>query len=171
MRKASKVVLVASVVTCAAIIVASFCQPLPTSWLFRFLGRRIESKRVRIFCKTDHEALLKACRELSAQMPKGGREARVYKMGVFSGRSLPRPIRALRPREVIVNEDGTVKLSMFSGWHPFGVWASPEGYEGQRPEGAQRKLLDGLWYYDDDYRHYGHALDRAIDALVQTHCK
>ncbi|MDI6449234.1 hypothetical protein [Anaerobaca lacustris] len=116
MRKVSKVVLIASVATCAAIIVAAFRLPMPASWLFHFLNWRIESKQVRIFCRTDHEALLKACRELSAQMPKGGREARVYPMGVFSGRSLPRPIRALRPREVIVNEDGTVDISMFSGW-------------------------------------------------------
>ncbi len=171
MRKASKVVLVASAMIFAAIVVASFRLPIPTSWLFRFLSWRIESKQVRIFCRTDHEALLKACRELSAQMPKGGREARVYEVGVFSGRSLPRPIRTLRPREVMVNPDGTVRLSMFSGWHPFGVWASPEGYEGQRPQVAQRKLLDGLWYYDDDYRHYPDAVDRAIDALIQAHGK
>lgn len=153
----------------AAIVVASFCLPIPTPWLFRFLNWRIESKQVRIFCRSDHEALLKACRELSVQMPKGGREARVYEVGVFSERSLPRPIRALRQREVIVNDDGTVRLSMFGGWHPFGVWASPEGYEGQRPQEVQRKLLDGLWYYDDDYRHHPDTVDRAIDALIQAH--
>ncbi len=167
MRKSNTVVLTAVAVAFAAIVVAAFCLPVPTSWLFRFLQWHIEGKRVRIFCETDHEALLKACRELSAQMPKGGREARVYEVGVFSGRSLPRPIRALRPREVIVNEDGTVTLSMFSGWHPFGVWASPEGYEGQRPQEAQRKLIEGLWYYDEDYRWAPDQLDKWIDAQIE----
>ncbi len=111
--------------------IAATQVPISSAWMFRFMSWQIKRGRVRIFCKTDHEALLKACREFSKRAGVGKHESRVYEMGIFSGLSLPRPIRALRPREVMVCNDGTVHISMYSGWHPFGVWACPEGYGGR----------------------------------------
>ena len=151
--------------------IAATQVPIPSAWMFRFMGWQIERGRVRIFCKSDHEALLRACRDLSKRADVGRHETRVYEVGIFSRLSLPRPIRALRPREVIVSGDGIVRISMFSGWHPFGVWACPEGYEGRRPDKAKRKLLEGLWYYDEDYNYSPERLDKQIDALIDEHQK
>lgn len=170
MSKSPKLVraiaIVVTVVACAAMWV-----PINPAWVGGFMAWQINRGRMRIFCETDHEVLLKACRELSQRAGVGRHETRVYEMGLFSGRSLPRPIRALRPREVIVSGDGTVDISMYSGWHPFGVWACPEGYEGKKPDDAGRKLVDGLWYYDEDYKFSPDGLDKQIDVLIEEHKK
>jgi hypothetical protein len=71
----------------------------------------------------------------------------------------------------MVCANGTVHISMYTGWYPFGVWACPEGYEGQRPDDAGRKLLDGLWYCDDEYKYSTTNLDKRIDALIEEHKK
>ena len=151
--------------------IAATQVPIPPAWMFGFMSGQIERGRVRIFCKSDHEALLQACRDLSQRADVGRHETRVYEVGIFSGLSLPGPIRALRPREVIVSKNGIVRISMYSGWHPFGVWACPEGYVGHRPDKAKRKLLEGLWYYDEDYNYSPEGLDKHIDALIEEHKK
>lgn len=168
MRKTRKIATTIGIVIAIALVAATQV-PINPAWVGSLISWQIKRGRVRIFCQTDHEVLLNACRELSKRAGVGKHEARVYRMGFFSGRSLPRPIRALRPREVIVDGDGTVRLSMYSGWHPFGVWASPEGYEGRRPDKAKRKLLEGLWYYDEDYKYSPDRLDRWIDAQIEKH--
>lgn len=167
------VIMIALVITPAAVGAAWFLLANPDS-AGRFMKWQVERGQVRLFCEADHKALSEACRELSRRVASGELEAGSYQVGWFPERTascFPKPILALRPREVILSEDGTVDLSMYTGWRPFGVWACPEGYEGQRPDDARRRLLDGLWYYDNEYTHYGDAVDRAINALIETHSK
>jgi len=60
-------------------------------------------------------------------------------------------------------------LEMMGGLDHFGVYAYPEDYKPPPHAGFElgdKKLIDGLWYYDDGYRgnpEYG----KRIEALLQ----
>ena len=131
--------------------------------------------RPKLLCETDHRALLAACRELSSQVTSGKLEANYYRVR-FRAHSevsrFPEPIRALRPRLVTITDSGIVRVEMNTKWRSLGVYAYPEGYEQRFPNSqyGDRKLLDGLWYYDDEYRidpNYG----REIDAILRDYGK
>ncbi len=65
----------------------------------------------------------------------------------------PEPIPSLRPNHVTIDE-GRLKIEMmYMGWSSLGVFAYREGYPEYPPpaKNGDRKLLDGLWYYDDGY--------------------
>ena len=68
----------------------------------------------------------------------------------------PRPILDLRPNHVYINYNGRVILEMLGGMNHAGVYAYPEDYE-KPPHAAEelghKKLLDGLWYYDDGFQY------------------
>jgi hypothetical protein len=128
-------------------------------------------RQVRLLSKTDHQALLAACRELSRKTLSRERKVPGGSVCFGPGSSspdIPQPIRDLRPRQIIIDDDGEVTLSMDNKWWPFGVRAYPEGFEDRYADFkyGDRKLIEGLWYYDHGYD--GHPeYDKQIDTLLR----
>lgn len=61
---------------------------------------------------------------------------------------------------------------MNTKWRSFGLFAYPDGCEQRFSEfrGGDRKLLEGLWYYDDEHR-IDPNYDREVDAILKEHGK
>jgi hypothetical protein len=114
---------------------------------------------VKLLYKTDHQALLAACRELSKKVTDGNMANGPYELRSGSDRwitGIPQPLLDLRPNNVYINYNGRVIVEMLGGLDHFGVYAYPEDYK--RPPHASdelghKKLLEGLWYYDDGYQY------------------
>ena len=129
--------------------------------------------REQLLCRTDHKALLAACQELSARVADGKLETNVYMFGFWPDaevRQFPQAIRALRPAFVTLGSDGTVRIEMNDKWWSLGVRAYPQGYEKRFPtyRFGDHKLLDDLWYYDDNYLHDPNYA-REIEAILKEH--
>jgi len=127
--------------------------------------------RVQLLYRTDHQALLEACRELSTRVGK-----RELKPGMYRIRAardpivsrFPRIIVDLAPSYVVVDEDGRITVEMLGGTDHFGVKAYPRNY--RKPAFADftygdKELCDGLWYYDDGYKELGADYEKRIEAL------
>ena len=133
-----------------------------------------QSRRALLLCKTDHQVLLKAGREILRQLPEdylntgGDRFAGV--MHLPKEIQIPKAIRDIRPRGIFVDYDGYLMLEMHGGMDHFGVQIYPEDYE--KPDRyfkyGDRELLPGLWYYDDGYLH-NPEYDKRIDELIAEH--
>jgi len=131
-------------------------------WIIRDL-RRMEAHRPVLLYETDHQALLEACRELSRQVDEGKLEPGMYGLGLNPTRDpkmrqFPQLILDLAPVRVDIEKDGQVVLIM-SSIVMYGVCAFPEDYEGSVDElykyGDEAwgiELIDGLWYYDEDFQ-------------------
>ena len=130
-------------------------------------------RRVRLLYETDHEALLKAGREILSNGP----DPRKYRpfgpihidgFPVPRGVPIPRVIRKLRPHAVLINFNGYLVLHMREGIENYGVKVYPEGFKtpGDPFRYGHRELLPGLWYYDYRYRH-DPQYNKRIDALMQ----
>ena len=127
--------------------------------------------RVKLLYKTDHQALLVACRELSKKVTDGNMANGRYELRSGSDRwikGIPRPILDLRPSYAYINYNGRVILEMAGGLDHFGVYAYPEDYE-KPPHASEelghKKLLEGLWYYDDGYLVQPEDYEKRIEAL------
>ena len=134
-----------------------------------------QQRRVLLLYHTDHEALLKAGREILRQGPKDPMNYRprgpIHILGfpVPRGVRIPKVVRKLRPHATLINFDGYVVLQMEEGIMGFGVKIYPEGYK--KPPNryygyGNRELLPGLWYYDDKYGQipgYGKKIDEVIE--------
>ena len=153
----------------------SFVLPVAYSpWTplaFFVMGHQAKRMRVRLLCKTDHQALLEACREVLRRGDlKPGPRHRVRDAQRRPEVSrLPQPILDLGPSYVRIDDiDGYMTLEMHGGMDHFGVYAYPEDY--QKPfrnfEYRDRKLIEGLWYYDDGYLH-NPEYDKRVEALIQ----
>ncbi len=139
-----------------------------------------QRRRVLLLCKTDHQALLNAGREILSQVPQDRLNPwsdgirHVGEIGVPKSVEIPQAIRELKPRGCLVSLDGYLTLEMHGGMDHFGVRIYPEDYrEPKEPHGyfkyGDRKLLPGLWYYDEGY-HYGpEEYDKRIDDLIEEH--
>lgn len=123
---------------------------LVTGW---YAGRM----QVRLLCKTDHRALLQACRELSRRASIGELRTGRYRVGFFRRSPVvsgfPQPILDLRPTSVYIDPTGRVMVEMLGGLGHFGVYAYPADFNERWPnfEYRNRELIPGLWYYDDGY--------------------
>jgi len=131
------------------------------------MRRETEQARSRLLCETDHQVLLEGCRKASKELGPG-----VYTWDLLSADEVgrfPEVIRALQPQFVTVEKNGTVRIEMATKWHPLGVYAYPEGYSERHPQHryGNRRLVEGLWYYDDGYRPDPAAYDRVIDAILR----
>jgi len=141
------------------------------------ISQKAERSRVQLLCKTDHQDLLKACRELSIQVAAGDLSPGHY--GIRDGRrsleisSFPKQILKLRPNHVYINKDGRVVLTFAYGrLGRFGVQAYPKDYKNYKESvikleyGGHRELIHGLWYYDNGYVD-NPEYDKKIEALLQ----
>jgi len=164
-----------------AMVIVTLIGVLVLPWrgpLFRILWLRAihqaQQLRVRLLCKTDHQALLKAGREILRQVPKDRLnpqpDGSMY-LGDFAvpkGVRIPQAIRNLRPRGFIVSYDGYLTVEMHGGMDHFGVKIYPDDFREPRRnfKYRDRELLPGLWYYDDGYLH-NPEYDKRIDELIQ----
>ena len=136
--------------------------------------RRLQDARIRVLCKTDYQALLRACRELSQRADKG--ELKHKKYFVYAPpdpevSTFPQPILDLKPSTVTIEATGRVTIAVVGGLAGhFGVFAYPEGFETSYPhfKCGDRKLIDGLWYYDDKYDD-NPGYDKKVDALIKRY--
>ena len=131
-------------------------------------------RRVRLLYETDHEALLRAGRQIldNGPDPKKYRPFGPIHIDGFPvprGVPIPRIIRRLRPHAVLMNFNGYLVLHMTEGIENYGVKIYPEGFkpQGDRFRYGHRQLLAGLWYYDHRYRR-DPAYNKTIDRILQT---
>lgn len=174
--KKAQVIVIALVcaIVASAVVTSRFVpwQDLMARAFMRGMFIYVQRKRVRLLCETDHKALLEACRELSKQKAAGKLKRQLYR--ILSGPDpevvlFPKAIRKLRPNTIFIGYDGWVKLEMMGGLESFGVKAYPEDYE-KPPSAAtlgDKKLIDGLWYYDEDYTRGNLEYQKRIDALIE----
>ncbi len=122
--------------TLAISLFISLALPLPRSLLLRagmfLLVHHVERGQIRLLCKTDPQALLEACRELSKGVEAGDLTRDTY---YFRSRKrareisqFPKIILDLSPRYVSIDKDGRVVLQLGGGFANFGVFAYPEDY-------------------------------------------
>lgn len=170
LKKIVIVVTIAVAVFLALYILYHILLPLYIRGFVFIAAKDAQNKRVRLLCKTDHQALLEACRELSGRCDKGELKPGRYYIGYDQdpkASSFPQPILNLKPSYVFIDNDGWVKLEMIGGLGHFGVSAYPEDYKmPSYSEYGDKELIPGLWYYDDGYR--GHPeYEKRIKALMQ----
>jgi len=110
-----------------------------------------KGRQVVLLYKTDHQDLLRACRELSARCKAGDLKPGQYNVlwnPAPEAKSFPKAILAIPPSHVIIDKDGWVMVAIIGGMAHCGVVVYPEG--NQKGLG-DKELVPGLWYYDDGY--------------------
>jgi len=123
-----------------------------------YFGPDTKEMRERLLYETDHQVLLEACRELSRQVAREDLNPGTYYIRTHldpEASRFPQPILDLAPNYVYIDEgySGRVMLEMLGGLGHFGVQAYPEDYKlPSYSKYGDKKLIDGLWYYDDGYR-------------------
>jgi len=134
-------------------------------------GKKTKERHVRLLCDTDYQALLEGCRELSRMRSAGELKKSEYMVRnnpEAETLRFPRVILGLEPTYVDIDSEGRVIVELCGGLHHFGVYGYPDGYE--KPifnfKYGDRKLIDGLWYYEDDYKG-NPELQKRIEALIQ----
>ena len=120
----------------------------------------------QVLCKTDHQALLEACRAVSKQVLTENPEIDDYMIVPDSVLSKYPVIRDIGAPQVLVNGIGRVTIAMGSTmWH-FGIYAYPEGVNPSPSSYGHKELIPGLWYYDVRYDRY-EDYDEDIERLLQ----
>jgi hypothetical protein len=137
----------------------------------REVEKDARQRRMRLLCEIDHRALLDACREISKQFVKGDLKKSTYRIrknADLETVKFPQVVLDLEPTHISIYEDGRVMVEMLGGLHHLGVYAYPEDYKYKEPlsDYGDKKLIDGLWYYDDGY-HEEKLYYKKIDALLQ----
>lgn len=126
--------------------------------------------RVRLLYKTDHQALLDACRELSHGVRSSSLKPGMYPIRSNPNQEIvqfPQVVLGLMPAYVDLHRDGMVIVAMMGGVSHFGVVFYPDDYEMSSPQArplGHKQIIDGLWYYDDGYDEVSDWQQR-IDAL------
>jgi len=187
MKASKKMVLgitvVVVVLACLASLVFWRSGYLPQRWrerIFLVLWEQgitdTQRRRVLLLCNTDHQALLNAGREILSRVPKDrlnprpGGPRTLGEFGVPEGVQIPQAIRDLKCG-CLISYDGYLTLEMHGGMTHFGVRIYPEDYE--KPDRyfkyGDRKLLPGLWYYDEGYIYGPEEYDKRIDELIEEH--
>lgn len=133
------------------------------------IGDQADRGREHLFYQTDYGELLAGCRELSRRVAEGSLEPKQYQVFFFdsdpdpNALTFPQVILDLRPSFVRVDVDGVVDVELLPGPEYFGVFAYPEGQK----EWGGVKLIDGLWYYDSDYRAEYPKYMKKIDRMIE----
>jgi len=125
-------------------------------WAIRDLNS-MEARRPVLLYQTDHRALLEACRELSRQVAGGELRHGEYRVHGHhpdpETRQFPQLILDLDPLRAEIESNGVVNL-MMSPVVLYGVYALPENHEDPPAYPWRTELIDGLWYYDEGFRHH-----------------
>jgi hypothetical protein len=130
---------------------------------------RAEHGRDHLFCETNYEELLAACRDLSKRAAAGELKGKQYFVHLGNRDpetlSFPQVILDLEPSFVIIDTTnrGMVWIALMPGPDSFGVVAFPEGSE----EDGEVKLIDGLWYFDGDYSEESPQYRESINAKIE----
>jgi len=120
----------------------------------------------RLLCKTDHQALLEACRALSKQVLAENPVRPGYMKVPDSELSRYPLIRDLGGR-VFININGVVSIEMGGTMRHFGVKAYlPEDLNQPSSNYGDKEMFPGLWYYDDRYNREKD-YDKVVEKLLQ----
>jgi len=130
--------------------------------------------RKRLLCQTDYHALLASSRELLKRTAEGKLKPGVYKIARRPPSpdisQFPKLIVDLAPELVTIDETGYLTIEMRAcGFDHCGATAYPKDFKPPHEGfkyGGQRMLIEGLWYYDDEYA-TDPAYDQVIDGLVK----
>lgn len=133
-----------------------------------------QQRRILLLYHTDHQALLKAGRQILSQGPKDTMNYRYYGIIYLSGFSVPRGvripkvIRKLRTYATSINFTGYLFLEMQGGVTGFGVRIYPEDFKAPSRyfSYGDRELLPGLEYYDYKYNRIPE-YDKRIDEIIK----
>lgn len=159
----------------AAVLVFAFII-FSVSWFLNPLGyimrdvRKGKQRQMHLLCETDFQVLLKACKQLSNRVAAGDLKPQQYNVHVKphpESSRFPQPILDLEPTYVIIDARGSVMIELHGGFLHYGVIAYPEDYK--KPpdfEYGDKKLIDGLWYYDEDFKG-NPEYQRHIEELLQ----
>ena len=168
-----RITIVILVATLVCVLVSQRCGPF--SRTFKPRGMNLaQHRRILLLYHTDHEALLKAGRQILSQGPKDPMNyyypgpQHIEGFPVPRGVRIPKVIRKLRPHASLINRNGYVVLQMQGGATDFGVRIYPEGFKGRRYyfTCGNRVLLPGLEYYDYKYNRIPE-YDKRIDEIIQ----
>ncbi len=133
--------------------------------------KAIRQRQRRLLCETDYPVLLEACRELLRKVSAGDLKPGKYpvRRGPHPETTrFPQPILQLEPTYVDIATDEYVIVELFGGLDHFGVYAYPEDFKptSSNFHYGDRKLINGLWYYDDGYannpKYYGKGIEELI---------
>ncbi|MHC4394134.1 MAG: hypothetical protein ACYS1A_00630 [Planctomycetota bacterium] len=126
-----------------------------TEFCFPKWQEEANERRSILLYKTDHAALLDGCRKLIKESREGKWPENLYSVNFRphpDSAKLPETILQLNPTVVFIEND-RVMVAMSGGLDHFGVHYFCEGFsEAEQKKWGGKKLLDGLWYYDDGYR-------------------
>jgi len=135
------------------------------------------AKRRDLLCKTDLDAIVRASRELIAKVTSGElrpgqyqfrREPHSPEISRF-----PQVIRELNPTSILIEPEGCLTIHFGGGFDHFGLKVYSKDFKPTFPGfiyGA-KKITDGLWYYDDDYRDECPRHKRRIDTWIEMRSK
>jgi hypothetical protein len=133
--------------------------------------RKGKQRQMRLLCETNYQVLLEACRQLSSRVAAGDLKPQQYNIRLKpnpESSRFPQPILDLEPTYVIIGADGIVQIELHGGFLHYGVIAYPEDYK-EPPYSfkyGDRKLIDGLWYYDEGYEG-NPEYQKKIEALIE----
>jgi hypothetical protein len=135
-----------------------------------------QQRRILLLYHTDHEALLKAGREILKKGPKDPMKYRYTGIQHVDGFPVPRRIRIpkvirkLKPHATLINRNGYIVVQMLNDTLiGYGIRIYPEGFKAPRNRFfsyGHRELLPGLWYYDYKYRN-NPEYDKIIDEIIE----
>jgi len=132
--------------------------------LFNRYLESMEARRPVLLYETDHRALLEACRVLPRQVASSQLKPGSYQVNSRNpdpeSKLFPQLIQDLLPLRVDILKSGVVDIIM-SSRVIYGVVAYPENY-GSTPDDSLKygdrlwgiELIDGLWYYDEDFQNH-----------------
>jgi hypothetical protein len=135
----------------AAPFIVIFCGPGLDVW-------RSNHERAQLLFRTDHRALLAACRQVMTNRHAFARDIDWHgpqdpaeSLIDPKDPKIPRPIASLHPRDVFA-KDSEVHLELHGGFDHYGVIALSE--QAAHDAATNRfsgpiELIPGLWYYDE----------------------
>ena len=147
-----------------------FYHPVRIFGLIIKEGLNNRQRLVRLLSKTDHQALLEACREISKEVSEGNLDPNRYIVRYKPDTEVsrfPQLVLDIDPIYIDIANDGCVSLEITGALHHCGVTAYPDNYE--KPSDnytyGDKKIIDGLWYYEHVYNpKYD---DKRIESLLK----
>jgi hypothetical protein len=129
--------------------------------------KNMEARRPVLLYQTDHKTLLSGCRELSKKVIAGQIKPTRYSVGEMQDiGGFPQIILDLQPFFVDIDEKGVVHIIM-SPELMYEVIAIPDNSEEMVSKHALGiMLVEGLWYYDEDFIQH-HERMKEIEELLK----